>query len=394
MTDRPLSGVKVLDFSRVVAGPYATRLMSDLGADVLKIEPPEGDLTRLLGPKTRGASGHYIQQNIGKRNICVDLKANGSRDLIFKLAAKADVVVENFRPGVMEKFGIGWEDLKTVNPKLVMLSISGFGQTGPERTRAAYAPVLHAEAGLLSRQADIAGGRPVDLQMSNADTYTALHGLVGLLAALRVAEQTGVGQHVDVPMIAAIHSSDDYAPWGLQDDWPKEDENAIWDAPEGKKILLSGDMRWIWHLLSTKAGVEDPTPKGADLETKIKLRRETIAEWVRSRADFETLTQALDALNLAWGRVREFGGDAYNQPSTKAHGVVVDVEDDMGYPRQTIQSPYKFSHSTSGITSASRIAQHGADNHSALKDWLGLTGDDIRALEGGGILPDLTEAEG
>lgn len=385
MNDRPMQGVKVLDFSRVVAGPYATRLLSDLGADVLKVEPPEGDLTRKLGPKTEGASGYYIQQNVGKRNICVDLRADGARELILQLAQEADVVVENFRPGVMDKFGIGWDALHDINPRLVMVSISGFGQTGPERGRAAYAPIVHAEAGLLSRQADFSGGA-ADLQMSVADTFSSLHGLIGLLAALRVAEQTGVGQHVDVAMIAALHSSDDYAPWALDQGWPKPAENVIWDAPEDQRILISGDMRWIWHLLSTKVGVADPTPEGADLSTKIKLRRATIADWIRSQADFETLSNKLDELNLAWGRVRAFGDDGYSQQTVVEDGIVVDIEDDAGQSRRTIQSPYRFSHSTSGIDSQSRAPKQGEHNVSALTDWLSLNLDQVHGLEEAGIL--------
>lgn len=385
MSNRPLQGVKVLDFSRVVAGPYATRLMSDLGADVLKVEPPEGDLTRKLGPKTEGASGYYIQQNIGKRNICIDLRAEGARELILKLAEEADVVVENFRPGVMDKFGIGWDALHEINPRLVMVSISGFGQSGPERGRAAYAPIVHAEAGLLSRQADFSDSA-ADIQMSVADTFSSLHGLIGLLAALRVAEQTGVGQHVDVAMIAALHSSDDYAPWALDQGWPKPAENVIWEAPEDERVLISGDMRWIWHLLSTKLGVQDPTPEGADLSTKIKLRRDAIENWVKTQPDFKTLSTRLDELNLAWGRVRAFGADGYSQQTVVEDGIVVEIEDDAGETRQTIQSPYRFSHSQSGITSESRAPAQGEHNISALADWLSLDADTVGALEDAGIL--------
>ncbi len=386
MTDRPLQGVRVLDFSRVVAGPYATRLMSDLGADVLKIEPPDGDLTRRLGPKTKGTRGYYIQQNIGKRNLCIDLNAEGARELILKLVAAADVVVENFRPGVMEKFRIGWDDLKAVNPKLVMVSISGFGQSGPERTRAAYAPIVQAEAGLLSRQADMAGGQAADLQMSIADTFTSLHGLIGLLAALRVAEQTGVGQHVDVSMIASLHSSDDFAPWALDDEWPKPDGNVIWDAAEGHKVLLSGDLRWIWHVLSTQEGVVDPTPEGADLATKIECRKTAISEWVESWTRFDEFAAKLDELNLAWGLVRRFGEEAYQQPSVQALGIVVDIEDELGQPRKTIQSPYRFSHSQSGIDSSSRAPAPGEHNSEALRDWIGMGAEQVQDLEASGVL--------
>ena len=122
----PLEGLKVLDLSRVLAGPFATRMLSDLGADVLKIEPPEGDVTRHFGKSDTGVAGFYLQQNIGKRNVCIDLKAEGARELVLDLCREADMLVENFRPGVMKRFGLDWESVHAVNPKLVMLSISGF----------------------------------------------------------------------------------------------------------------------------------------------------------------------------------------------------------------------------------------------------------------------------
>jgi CoA:oxalate CoA-transferase len=278
----PLAGLKVLDLSRVLAGPFATRMLSDLGADVIKIEPPEGDVTRNFGKTDNGVAGFYLQQNIGKRNVCIDLKAEGARELVLDLCRKADVLVENFRPGVMKRFGLDWESVHAVNPKLVMLSISGFGQTGPESGRAAYAPVVHAEAGLIARQAEMSEGPAYDLQYSLADSYSSLHGLVGLLAALRVAEQTGIGQQIDIAMINVLHATDDYAHWALDNNWPKPSENLVWDAPEGKQILISSDMKWLWLVLSTKGGLVDPTPKGADLETKLANRRKAIVEHIAS----------------------------------------------------------------------------------------------------------------
>src|SRR5205085_5578572 len=130
--ERPLDGVRVLDLSRVLSGPFAGRLLSDLGADVVKVEPPEGDPTRWWGEVRHGLSGYYTQQNAGKRNVCIDLKAEGGPELARRLAAVADVVIENFRPGVLDRLGLGWAALSRDNPRLVMLSITGFGQAGPE----------------------------------------------------------------------------------------------------------------------------------------------------------------------------------------------------------------------------------------------------------------------
>jgi crotonobetainyl-CoA:carnitine CoA-transferase CaiB-like acyl-CoA transferase len=382
----PLEDLKVLDFSRVLAGPFATRMLSDLGADVLKIEPPEGDVTRHFGKQEGGVAGFYLQQNIGKRNICLDLKTEGARELALKLVEQADVVVENFRPGVMARFGLGWEDLHAINPKLVMLSISGFGQDGPERERAAYAPVLHAETGLVARQAEISGGPTTDFQMSLADSYSSLHGLVGLFAALRVADRTGKGQQVDIAMLNVMHATDDYAHWALDGVWPKPEENNVWDAPDGQQILICTDMKWMWRMFSIRDGLVDPTPEGADIATKIRLRQEALTARIGSFESFDALTAKLDELNLAWGLVRKFGEQSFAQPSVAARGILVDVEDDIGEPRRTVQSPYRFSESASGITSESRVPRRGEHNHEALADWLGFDEAQSAALSESGIL--------
>ena len=146
----PLAHLKVLDFSRVLAGPFAGRLLCDLGADVVKVEPPDGDITRLWGRVIGNLPGYYHQQNAGKRNICIDLRTAGGRQLALDLAAEADILIENFRADVMPRLGLAYEQLRSVNPRLVMLSISGFGQGGPESHRPAYAPIIHAEAAALS----------------------------------------------------------------------------------------------------------------------------------------------------------------------------------------------------------------------------------------------------
>lgn len=382
----PLEGLKVLDLSRVLAGPFATRMLSDLGADVLKIEPPEGDVTRHFGKSDEGVAGFYLQQNIGKRNVCIDLKADGARELVLDLCREADMLVENFRPGVMKRFGLDWESVHAVNPKLVMLSISGFGQTGPEAKRAAYAPVVHAETGLIARQAEISGGPATDLQFSLADSYSSLHGLVGLLAALRVAEKTGEGQHVDIAMINVVHATDDYAHWALDGVWPKPKENLVWDAPEGKQILIASDMKWIWIVLSKKAGLVDPTPKGADLETKVAARHQAVTDHILSYPSFDALTKALDEMNLAWGLVRKFGEESYAQTSVSPNGILVDVEDDKANARRTVQSPYKFSSSQSGIKTGMRPPRRGEHNAEALKDWLGADAARLESLTKKGVL--------
>lgn len=212
----PLSDIRVLDLSRVLAGPFAGRMLADLGADVVKIEPPEKDVTRNWGRKVGSISGYYHQQNAGKKNLCIDLKQADGAKLLKSLVSKTDLLIENFRPDVMRRLGIDWDTLQPINPGLVMLSISGFGQQGPEASRAAYAPIIHAETGSIYRQAQKTGSRPVEMCMSFADTNAGLHGLVALLAALHLRQRTGKGQHIDIAMVDAMIATDDQTHYHLE----------------------------------------------------------------------------------------------------------------------------------------------------------------------------------
>ena len=228
--------------SRVLAGPFAGRILHDLGAEVVKIEPPEGDVTRHWGKVRAGLAGYYTQQNVGKRNVCIDLRVEGGTEIIRRLATQADVLIENFRPGVMKRYGLAYEDLKPLNEKLIMLSISGFGQQGPESTRAAYAPILHAESGWLQRSADWNQQPVSDLNLSAADTNASLHGTIGLLAALRVAELTGQGQHIDMCMLDAFLATDDASHLGLDDVRFTSAGGLVWEGVGGP-VLTAGDFR-------------------------------------------------------------------------------------------------------------------------------------------------------
>lgn len=382
----PLEGLKVLDFSRVLAGPFATRMLSDLGADVLKIEPPEGDTTRAFGLRQGEMSGFYLQQNIGKRNVCLDLKAEGARELVYKLAAEADVVVENFRPGVMDRFKVGWDNLKEVNPALIMVSISGFGQVGPERDRAAYAGVLHAETGLIDRQNQWVGGHPADIQYSIADTYTGLHGLVAMFAALRLRDRTGQGQHIDMAMFNALHATDDFANYALDEVWPLGNENRVWLTANGDELYIAGDLKWLWHVFSRAEGLTDPSREGASLAQKVEARLHVLTDHFKSYPDKIALQQKLDELRIAWGNVRKFGADAYASPSIDARRVLVEVTDYEGRKRRTTQSPYRFSDASAGISSDQMAPRRGEHNEEALADWVGLSSQEVGALKEAGIL--------
>ena len=244
----PLAGLRVLDLSRVLAGPYVGRLLSDLGADVVKVEAPQGDQSRFFGDVRHGLSGFYTQFNAGKRNICVNLQMPEGVRLVLDLAGRADIVVENFRPGVMERLGLGADVLLERNPAVIVLSISGFGQHGPSAGRQAYASVVHAETGLMSRQAALDDTEPRDLALAAADYYAALHGMIAVLAAVRLVAATGRGQHIDMSMYDAMLTSDDYAHSYLDQQPVARVGGEIWSAPGGP-IVIPGLLynTWAWR---------------------------------------------------------------------------------------------------------------------------------------------------
>lgn len=201
---RPLQGVRVLDFTRVLAGPYCTALLADLGADVLKVEPPQGDDYRHIGPFHEDRSSALFEAiNRGKRGIVLDLATEAHRRIALDLSADADVVVENFRPGVAAKLGIGWEALSRLNPRLVYASISGFGQDGPNAARPAYDIVVQAMSGIMSVTGD-PNGPPTLIGESIADVVSGLFGSWSILAALVERNRTGQGRRIDVAMFDAM----------------------------------------------------------------------------------------------------------------------------------------------------------------------------------------------
>jgi CoA:oxalate CoA-transferase len=206
MTDAPLSGLRVLDLSRVLSGPYCTALLADLGAEVIKIETPgRGDDSRHFGPFTGGASVYFALINRNKKSVTLNLKDSCAKEIVHRLAEKSDVVVENFRPGVAARLGMDYETLSGRNPRLVYLSISGFGQEGPHAGWAAYDLIIQAMSGIMS----VTGqpeGPPTALGESLGDLWTGLMGSWAVLAALQARARTGQGERIDLAMFDALMS--------------------------------------------------------------------------------------------------------------------------------------------------------------------------------------------
>ena len=196
----PLSGILVLDLSRILAGPYCTMMLADLGARVVKVEAPGGDDARQYGPFVDERSAYFMSVNRGKESIALDLKAPGDRAIFERLVAKADVLVENYRPGTMEKLGYGWDALHKANPRLIYAGVSGFGHTGPYAKRAAYDMVVQAMGGIMSLTGH-SGAPPTRVGTSVGDITAALFAATGVCAALHHRERTGEGMKVDIAML-------------------------------------------------------------------------------------------------------------------------------------------------------------------------------------------------
>lgn len=371
----PLSGIKVLDMSRVLAGPFAGRMLCDLGADVVKLEPPEGDVTRFFGRKIGNISGYYHQQNAGKRNISVNLSEPAGVDIVKSLVAQADVLIENFRPDVMGRLGLSYETLTEINPRLIMLSISGFGADNPDSRRAAYAPIVHAETGLVARQAEITGSHPAELPLSVADTNAAMHGLIGMLAALYAREQTGLGDYLEIAMVDATLVTNDGLHAALEN-VKVGDSNEVHET-RGGYLMLAGDFKFIWKQLSEVCGVQDGLQHrtSVSIEDKIAARRSASNQFfMETCTTREDVITSLDKMNIAWGDVRS-AADVADLACVQARESIVQIDDRSGGTRSIPQSPYRFRRNQSNVRKgAPHLGEH---NDEVLQEWLGWTSADI-----------------
>lgn len=206
--DKPYEGLKVIDFSTTIAGPQCTRMLADMGADVIKIEALEGDMMRSRPPQRNGASTAFGQLNAGKRSVVIDLKSPAGREAARRLAASGDVVVENFRPGVMQRLGLDYSTLRADNPGLIYCAISGYGQTGPSSQLPAYAPVIHAASGFDLAHLDYQEGRerPDYCGIFVADVLSGVYAFGAIGTALHHRSRTGAGQFIDVSMLESMLS--------------------------------------------------------------------------------------------------------------------------------------------------------------------------------------------
>jgi crotonobetainyl-CoA:carnitine CoA-transferase CaiB-like acyl-CoA transferase len=390
----PLDGVRVLDFSLVMSGPHCTRMLVDLGADVIKVEPPGGDLTRFFRPRAGSIALYHAQQNCGKRNLSADLHRPEAVELMLRLVERVDVVVENFRPGVMHRLGLGYPEASARNPRLVYASISGFGQRGQSAGRRAYADIIHAEMGMtemLGRRQ-----RHPGTSFNHADTYTGLECLAGVLAALLQRERTGRGQHVDVAMAETLLAVNEWASrelaGGAEDPLSPAGGPAtpMLTTADGRRVVVTGNpvTRGVFESWCACMGRPElgEDPRFATAEARLEHREELLAvlqEWAGRLESPAALEEALAPARLATGVVRsveEAGAGEW----ARERGAVVEVDDRSGGRLRLPNSPWRFSDAATGVRGVP--AFRGEHNREVLEQLLGMRAEEVDALEAAGVL--------
>lgn len=390
--DRPLAGVRILDLTRVIAGPHSTRMLAELGADVIKLEPPEGDQTR--GARTSGhpSPSGFVQLNVGKRLIAVDLAQPDGRQLVKRLAGVVDVVMENFRPGVMKAWDLDYEALSSVNPSLIYVSISGYGQTGEWRGRRAYAPFVHGEVGYLHTVAQLKSASIENDPMSIADLAAAKDATIALLAALLQRERTGHGQHVDISLAHSMLFLNEFASTLLTDTKPPKSGStpqAIFTTADGRSFsagnpVSSQAFASLCRAFGCPELIDDE--RFVDSANRRVRRAEVIAALqaaLLERGGIDEVEAALNAEGLAVGRIRSISEVPTTAWAIERDAVVtahVDGDHDVTLP----SAPWRYSGSI-GRT-APQLGAFGADNDRVLGELLALDDAELARLYAQGVL--------
>jgi crotonobetainyl-CoA:carnitine CoA-transferase CaiB-like acyl-CoA transferase len=395
----PLDGIRVLDLTRVLSGPHCTRMLADLGADVIKVEPPGGDLTRFASPRINGLASYFVQQNAGKRNISLDLSKPGSTAILLDLAERCDVFVENFRPGVMARLGLAYDVVAERNPRIVYASITGYGATGPWVGRRAYAPVVGAETGITKSQGDARGGAYANDPHSHADVYTSLETCSAILAALVQRQRSGRGQWIDVSMAQTMlyvneHAHDEL--WdGATDDNAvrgfRPGEYIVATVASGETVIVSGHPaeRGTFELFAKALGRTDliDDPRFIDVRSRLAnfdLLRDEILATSATIPDAEQYERQFAEHRLAVGVLRSVR-DVCDTEWAREREVVVEVNDRGGGTIRVPNAPWRFSDAPD-VAVRGEPRYRGEDNRAVLTELLGFDDAELDRLESIGVL--------
>ena len=402
-----LAGLKVLDLSRILAGPYATQLFADLGADVVKVENPDGgDDTRRWGPPFtskadggRGDAAYFSACNRNKRSITVDFASVAGADLLRDLAKTADIIVENFRPGGLQKYGLDYASIAAINPGIIYCSISGFGQTGPYSNRPGYDFLIQGMGGLMSitGQPDGSpGAGPVKVGVAVCDLFTGLFTANAALAALAYRNRTGKGQHIDcalldsqVAMLAnqsANWLNAEFCPTRMGNHHPSVVPYTVYKAADGFVIVACGNDKQFIRLTAA-LGVPEMGDDAAFMtnEARIKNRDRLDLELGNAIADFdrETVITLLEKAGVSCGPINDIA-EVFDDPQVQARGLRIDQRRSDNSPISSTAFPAKLSETPAHYHSAPPLL--GEHNDDVLRQWADLSEEAIAALRSNKVI--------
>jgi CoA:oxalate CoA-transferase len=394
----PLEGIRVLDLTWVLAGPFASMILGDLGAEVIKVErPPYGDVARTTGPIVNGESCYFFSINRGKKSVCLDLKAERGRELFLRLAGLSDVVMENFTPGTIDKLGLGYDVLLKHNPRLIYAATSGFGQTGPERLRPALDIVVQGMGGVMSITGE-PDGPPLRPGLSLGDIAAGLYTAIGVVAALHERERSGQGQMIDVAMLdcqVAIlenafirYFATGELPKPIGSRHPLATPFQAFPTSDGWIVLaLSWGVENQWELFCATIGrvdlIDDPRFDTPALRTEHHAELEPILnEVMRQKATNEWLRE-FDAIGLPCGPLNNIA-QAAGQPQVVARRMLVEVEHPRIGRLKLPDTPVKLSRTPGGIKGPSPAL--GQDTYEVLSSLLGLSAEELDELAAAGVI--------
>jgi crotonobetainyl-CoA:carnitine CoA-transferase CaiB-like acyl-CoA transferase len=395
---RPLEGIRVVDYSHFLAGPFLSRCLAAMGAEVIKVERPKaGDAGRAHPYFKDGQSGYYIQQNMGKQGLCVNLKEPRGLDLMHKLTDTADVFVENYRPGALDKLGLGYRELAQRNPKLVYCSVSAYGHTGPDSAQAGFGLIAEAKSGAMA-MIGVPGEPPPLFRIALADMYTGIHGVAAVCAALLGRVTSGRGQHVDMSLYDCMVSMHEYAvqcytlsdgkevPVQTGHDLPNSTLYGVFAGRDGYFVIAAQvDDAWkrLAKLVGGDALASDTrfhTPEGRNAHREEILP--IVRTWAKAQPSVAACLAALDAVQVPCAKVQRID-EVLADPQIQARGMIVEQDHPVLGRIRMPNLPFRFSDcDTSPRSTAPLLGQHNR----AIAARLGYAEADIEAMVRDGVL--------
>lgn len=394
MRGSALAGLRVVDFTIVMSGPMCTRMLADAGADVVKIEPPAGDVVRQREPLRGGISTYFASMNCGKRSVVLDLGSEDGRRLARELATRADVVVENFRPGVMKRLGLDYEELARENPRLVYASISGFGQDGPRAQTPAYAPVIHAASGYEMAHSGYqrASERPANNGIFIADVLGAAHAFGAIQLALVERSGSGLGQYIDVSLMDSVLGMLIYEMQAAQ--FPPERARQVYEpvrASDGWVMVAAvtqKNLEALFDVIGLPEAKADPRfATVAEKEANWAALLALIEQWTSQRSGAECEAALMHA-GVPCSRYRSVA-EAMADPQVAARGFLAELGQG-GAAFKVANAPFKLS--ATPIAPRPEVAALGAHTDEVLHERLGLAASDLAALRRQGVFGTVGEA--